>query len=362
MMRIAIDCRLIGQSGIGTFIENVVPHMVATPDAEFVLVGDKAQLADYAGRENCTVVECTYDSFSPKELLRFPVKAVNTCDVFYTPNFNIPMGIRIPIYCTIHDIVFFDTEHFGSTLHRAALKWYVRRALRIAKGVFTVSQFSRQRIQDYFHTQRDIQVLCNGLSQELLEYKASHPVVQQRAGIVYLGNIKRYKGIHILWHAYQKLMDEGGNVPPLTIIGRFDFRTKDDEILQTVLANKDKVRLVTDATNQQVYDILAQAACLVSPSLYEGFGIPPLEAMSLGTPVILSDIPVYQEIYGNYPVTFFEAGNADELCRMLRTLPSSPIDVDELIASTYTYGKTAKKIMQALAGKAPDSAQSSGAF
>lgn len=361
-MRIAIDCRLIGQSGIGTFIENVVPHMVATPDAEFVLVGDKAQLADYAGRENCTVVECTYGSFSPKELLRFPVKEVNTCDVFYTPNFNIPMGIRIPIYCTIHDIVFFDTEHFGSTLHRAALKWYVRRALRIAKGVFTVSQFSRQRIQDYFHTQRDIQVLCNGLSQELLEYKASHPVVQQRAGIVYLGNIKRYKGIHILWQAYQKLMDEGGNVPPLTIIGRFDFRTKDDEILQTVLANKDKVRLVTDATNQQVYDILAHAVCLVSPSLYEGFGIPPLEAMSLGTPVILSDIPVYQEIYGKYPVTFFEAGNADELCRMLRTLPSSPIDVDELIASTYTYGKTAKKIMQALAGKAPDSAQSSGAF
>ena len=349
MMRIAIDCRLIGQSGIGTFIENVVPHMVATPDADFVLVGDKAQLADYAGRENCTVVECTYDSFSPKELLRFPVKAVNTCDVFYTPNFNIPMGIRIPIYCTIHDIVFFDTGHFGSTLHRAALKWYVRRALRIAKGVFTVSQFSRQRIQDYFHTQRDIQVLCNGLSQELLEYKASHPVVQQRAGIVYLGNIKRNKGIHILWQAYQKLMDEGGNVPPLTIIGRFDFRTKDDEILQTVLANKDKVRLVTDATNQQVYDILAHAACLVSPSLYEGFGIPPLEAMSLGTPVILSDIPVYQEIYGHYPVTFFEAGNADELCRMLRTLPSSPIDVDELIVSTYTYEKTAKKIMQVLA-------------
>ena len=349
MMRIAIDCRLIGQSGIGTFIENVVPHMVATPDADFVLVGDKAQLADYAGRENCTVVECTYDSFSPKELLRFPVKAVNTCDVFYTPNFNIPMGIRIPIYCTIHDIVFFDTGHFGSTLHRTALKWYVRRALRIAKGVFTVSQFSRQRIQDYFHTQRDIQVLCNGLSQELLEYKASHPVVQQRAGIVYLGNIKRNKGIHILWQAYQKLMDEGGNDPPLTIIGRFDLRTKDDEILQTVLANKDKVRLVTDATNQQVYDILAHAACLVSPSLYEGFGIPPLEAMSLGTPVILSDIPVYQEIYGHYPVTFFEAGNADELCRMLRTLPSSPIDVDELIVSTYTYEKTAKKIMQVLA-------------
>ena len=347
-MRIAIDCRLIGQSGIGTFIENVVPHMVATPDADFVLVGDKGRLADYARRKNCTVLECTYGSFSPKELLLFPVKEVNKCDVFYTPNFNIPMGIRIPIYCTIHDIVFFDTEHFGSALHLAALKWYVQRALRIAKGVFTVSQFSRQRILDYFHSQRDIQVVCNGLSQELLEYKACHPVVQQRSGIVYLGNIKRPKGIHTLWQAYQKLLNEGGNVPPLTIIGHFDFRTKDDEILQIILANKDKVRLVTDATNQQVYNILAHAACLVSPSLYEGFGIPPLEAMSLGTPVILSDIPVYQEIYGKYPVTFFEAGNADELYKMLKALPASPVDVDELIASTYTYGKTARKIMQAL--------------
>jgi glycosyltransferase involved in cell wall biosynthesis len=347
-MRIAIDCRLIGQSGIGTFIENVVPHMVATPDADFILVGDKGRLADYAGRKNCTVVECTYGSFSPKELLLFPVKEVNKCNVFYTPNFNIPMGIRIPIYCTIHDIVFFDTEHFGSALHLAALKWYVQRALRIAKGVFTVSQFSRQRILDYFHSQRDIQVVCNGLSQELLEYKACHPVVQQRSGIVYLGNIKRPKGIHTLWQAYQKLLNEGGNVPPLTIIGHFDFRTKDDEILQIILANKDKVRLVTDATNQQVYNILAHAACLVSPSLYEGFGIPPLEAMSLGTPVILSDIPVYQEIYGNYPVTFFEAGNADELYKMMKALPASPIDVDELIASTYTYEKTARKIMQAL--------------
>lgn len=358
-MKIAIDCRLIGQSGIGTFIENVVHHMVEKSDMDFLLIGNKQVLSDYAKRPNCSVVECCFGSFSIKELLCFPTCEVNKCDAFYTPNFNIPMGIRVPIYATIHDIVFFDTENFASTIHTAALKWYIQRALRIAKGVFTVSQFSRQRIQDYFHTRRDIQVVCNGLSSELLEYKRQRPTVQERSGIVFLGNIKPYKGIHVLWKAYQRLLKEGGDIPPLTIVGRFDFRTKDDEMLQILEANKDKIRLVTDATNQQVYDILSNAACLISPSLYEGFGIPPLEAMSLGTPVILSDIPVYQEIYGHYPVTFFKAGNAEDLCKKLRQLPSSPIHIDELIASTYTYQKTAQKIMQALSGTTPDNGQSS---
>ena len=357
-MNIAIDCRLIGQSGIGTFIENVIHHMVEMPNTNFVLIGNQQALATYTNRPNCHIVPCSYGSFTWQELLCFPTKEINRCDVFYTPNFNIPMGIRIPVYTTIHDIVFFDTEKFGSTIHRMALRWYIKRALRIAKGVFTVSDFSRQRIQQYFHTTRPIQVLCNGLSNELLAYKKTHMLSTERSGLVYLGNIKHYKGLHILWQAYQQLLSKG-DAPTLTIIGRVDFRTKDDEMLQTILANKDKVRLVSDATNQQVYELLSKAACLVSPSLYEGFGIPPLEAMSLGTPVILSDIPVYKEVYSTYPVTFFEAGNANDLYQKLQQPPSSPIHVDELIASTYTYQKTAQMIMQALSGTTPDNGQSS---
>lgn len=361
-MKIAIDCRLIGQSGIGTFIENVIRHMVETPDTSFVLIGSSATLADYAHRSECTIVECSYGSFSWKELLRFPLKEVNQCDAFFTPNFNIPMGIRVPVFCTIHDIVFFDTENFASRIHKAALRWYVKRALHMAHGVFTVSRFSRQRIQEYFHTKRDITVVCNGLNNELIQYKAAHPTLSaaQRSGIVYLGNIKRYKGIHVLWQAYKRLLNEGTDVPSLTIIGRFDFRTKDQEILETINQNKDKIRLVTDADNQQVYRLLSEAQCMVSPSLYEGFGIPPLEALSLGTPVILSDIPVYKEVYGRFPVTFFRAGDADDLYEKLRHLPSTPVDVDQLIASNYTYHKAADIIMNRILSTPADTTPDSG--
>ena len=353
-MKIAIDCRLIGQSGIGTFIENVVHHMVKVSDAEFVLIGNKDILSKYNKQDNCTIVECNYGSFTLNELLRFPTHEVNKCNVFYTPNFNIPMGIRIPVYATIHDIVFFDTENFASSLYKAALRWYIQRALRIAHGLFTVSNFSRERIQSYFHTSRKITVVPNGLSKEIIDYHQSHPVIQHRSGIVYLGNIKKHKGIHVLLKAYTQLIKEECDVPKLTIIGRSDSRTKDDSILQVIDSHNDNILLVSNATNQQVYDILSKAACLVSPSLYEGFGIPTLEAMSLGTPVILSDIPAYKEIYGNFPVTFFEAGNAEDLYDKLKELPSSPINTDSQIGSTYSYEKTAKIIMQELAGIVPD--------
>lgn len=76
--------------------------------------------------------------------------------------------------------------------------------------------------------------------------------------------------------------------------------------------------------------------------------------MSLGTPVILSDIPTYREIYNNFPVTFFEAGNANDLYKKLQNIPSAPIAIDELIASTYTYQKTAQNIMQVLADRVPN--------
>ena len=344
-MRIAIDCRLIGQSGIGTFIENVVYHMVNTPDMHFVLVGDKKRLEPYALRENCTIVECNYKSFSLKELFCFPTKEVNRCDAFFTPFFNIPLGIRVPIFSMVHDVVFFDVEGICSPIGKLIRRLFIQRALNISTTVFTVSDFSRQRIQKHFHTSHPIVVVPNGLSKELLDYKATHAVVKERSGIVYLGNIKRHKGLLVLWKAYERVLKENTDAPTLTIIGHIDFRTKDSEMMETIKANKDKIRLLTNASNQEVYDTLSHAACLVSPSLYEGFGIPPLEAMSLGTPVILSDIPVYQEIYGDFPVTFFKTGQADDLYHHLQKLPASPIYIDEQISSTYHYQNTAKIIL-----------------
>jgi glycosyltransferase involved in cell wall biosynthesis len=97
---------------------------------------------------------------------------------------------------------------------------------------------------------------------------------------------------------------------------------------------------------------LSQAALLVQPSLYEGFGLPPLEAMVLGTHALISDIPVFKEIYAEYPVTFFKAGDTGDLKAKLVELlfnkkPSSLVLSDELRLK-YTFDKTTSTILGGL--------------
>lgn len=347
-MRLAVDCRLIGESGIGVFIENVLEYLVLHIEHQFLLIGNKSKLWKYAERENCYIIDCRLRSFTPRELLFFPTAEVNQCDAFFTPNFNIPLGIKVPIFSTIHDIVFFETGNFGSRIHRAALSWYVKRALKISQEIFTVSEFSRERIKDYFKTDKTINVVYNGVKKSLIDYKNSHPKTKKnKEGIVYLGNIKPYKGLRTLWNAYKRLLTDG-DAPPLTIVGGIDFRIKDNDMIAEIERNKHLINFVSRANDESLYEILENAEVLVSPSQYEGFGLPPLEALYLNTPVIISDIPVYKEIYGNLPVTFFRVDDVDDLYAKLKSFHPHEENVSELLLEKYNYRNTANNIIETI--------------
>ena len=343
-MRIAIDCRLIGQSGIGTYIQNLVAHAINILGHDYVLIGNSKALSGYAERDNCTVVECTHRSFTLKELFSFPTKEVNQCDAFFTPNFNIPLGIKVPIFSTIHDVVFFDVDGICSSLGKF-IRWiYIKRALSISNTVFTVSHFSDERIRSLFHYYGNIRVVYNGISQELTEYRKIHGCTVKKNSnyIVYLGNLKKYKGIKDLIMAYHKAKTQMGLDTRLMIIGRKDARTMDKEVLQKMEQHDDDILFVTDADNNRVYQLLSGAKALVSPSHYEGFGIPPLEAMYLGTPAIISDIPTHREVYQGTPAIFFRCGDSNDLAEKLTHIPSKVCNVDDWVENKYNFMKTAE--------------------
>jgi glycosyltransferase involved in cell wall biosynthesis len=98
--------------------------------------------------------------------------------------------------------------------------------------------------------------------------------------------------------------------------------------------------------------LLSEAALLVQPSLYEGFGLPPLEAMSMGTAALVSDIPVFREIYAGFPVTFFRAGDSTDLktklLLLLRDAPVPAVTLPPALAGRYTFEKTASIILNRL--------------
>ncbi len=352
-MKIAIDCRLIGKSGIGTFIVNVIRYAVDNEDIKFTLIGDKHVLAPFEDLASCQVVECTHASFTIKELFHFPTKAVNQCDAFFTPNFNIPLGIKVPIFSTIHDVVFFDVKGICSPIGKL-IRWiYMKRALHISKVVFTVSQFSEHRIRSIFHHHGEMKVVHNGISQELTAYRQKERNSQQAKDeyIVFLGNMKIYKGIRDLIKAYHIAQDTYDLKCKLYIIGRIDARTIDKKLLTMIHQHDDKIQFITDADNHRVYELLSGARALVSPSHYEGFGIPPLEAMYLGTPAIISDIPTHREVYRETPAIFFKTGDVDDLAQKLSKIPADKCNVDEIVSKKYNFQLSAKEIIHTIQEK-----------
>ncbi len=352
-MKIAIDSRLIGQSGIGTFIENILLYATKTPDVQFLLIGNKQVLAPYSKLANCQIVECTYASFTTKELFHFPTQEVNQCDAFFTPNFNIPLGIKVPIFSTIHDVVFFDVKGICSPVGKLIRWMYMKRALHISKMVFTVSQFSEQRIRSIFHHRGDMTVVNNGISQELTAYRQKEGNSRQEKGeyVVFLGNLKTYKGVRDLIKAYHIAQNTYDVKYKLYIVGRIDARTIDKKLLTMIHQHDDKIQFITDADNRRVFDLLSGAKALVSPSHYEGFGIPPLEAMYLGTPAIISDIPTHQEVYRETPAIFFETGSVDDLARKLSDIPTDKCNVDEIVSKKYNFQLSALKIIHTIQEK-----------
>ena len=351
MIKIAIDCRLIGQSGIGTYIENIVHYAVNRNDVQFTLIGNSTSLEQYTDRGNCRIVECDYRPCSWKELFCCPTTEVNQCNAFYTPNFNIPMGIRVPVFSTIHDVVFFDIKGLCSPIGKVIRYVFMRRALNLSATTFTVSQFSESRIRDIFRPKCPIVFAYNGISHNLIEYKEAHAQDQiiPDDNFVFLGNLKKHKGITTLLNAFHLAKQQGLDNTKLIIIGNIDFRTKDDEAIRLLHEAGEDIVCIRNATNEEVYRLMASARAFISPSLYEGFGLPPLEAMYLGTPAIISDIPVYKEVYTESPATFFQTGNAADLAVKMQQAKNDRVEICATVSEKYNYKSVSDIIMTTIA-------------
>ena len=344
-MQLAVDCRFIGKSGIGTFVENIVDELIKNhSEHQYLLISDN-KLTEKWNVSNVKTLHTGIRPFSLEELFSFPSEEINRCDAFFTPYINIPQGIKIPIFSTIHDMVFFDVDGLVSPVGRLARKLYYRRAIRKSTKIFTVSNFSRERIRHHFPSKKEIVVVYNGVSTTIREQQAYR--VEKKDYFVYVGNIKKHKGLKTLIEAFS-MAQERGLATKLLIVGNSEnFRTSDNAVAGIIDGNP-SIEFTGWVTNEKLVQLIAEAKALIQPSLYEGFGIPPLEALYLGTNVILSDIPVFKEIYACLPVTFFKKGNSAQLSGILQGYAPMSYDKEQIrkqIDSIYSYKLAAKTIL-----------------
>ncbi len=355
-MKIAVDLRMSGKSGIGAFLDNMLPTLKA-------------------GAE---VVEIKPDikPFSLKEMFFFPkdeLKKINGCDAFFSPYCNVPgrlfsRGIKVPIFTTIHDVIFLDLPLAGK-LGTMARKAIYQRAINKSREIFTVSEFSTSRILARLNCKKPITVVYSGVP---LYNEEPLKKVQKTDTIIFVGNIKAHKGIKTLIPAFLKAreilarqdssqaqdaaenrkqaQDAARPLPQLLIVGsKENFRTSDTELDALMQdAQKNGIEFTGFLPDEKLKELISRARLLVQPSLYEGFGVPPLQALYSGTRAVISDIPVFKEIYKNLPAAFFGAGDADDLARKIveNYTIKEPLPPVERV---YSYRFSAQAVLKRIA-------------
>ena len=366
-MSIVIDCRMLDASGVGVYLRGCLTWFLKSkgkslstgfgegPEDNFMLLGNKTQLQSFASRANVKIIDCNVKPFSLRELFFFPLektRQINKANIYYSPFFNIPKGIKIPVCTTIHDIIFPDMPELSSKAGLAIRMWFFRRAYKKSQKIFTVSEFSKSRIEYHLGTEKQVIVTHSAIQPMFLEYRTDSRIPQKRETIVFIGNIKKHKGLDCLLDAFHLAKNEG--LPhKLVIIGsKNNFRTSNNTLMQKTKMAGDAISFTGCISDEALLEHLSTAALLVQPSLYEGFCLPPLEAMVLGTPALISDIPVLKEIYADFPVIFFRAGDFVDLKEKIIELLSSKkysshVLPDELLQK-YTFEKTVQKIMYGL--------------
>ena len=346
-MRIAFDCRYFGNSGIGRVNEGILEDLLSNGGHgnQWVLIGDPAKLARFKALGE--VLAETSSPFSKGGLFfeKALLNAINACDAFLSVGYVFPFGIRIPLYLFIHDCVFFDKKETTNGFVDLQIKrYFYKRAVRKSRRIFTVSEFSKGRIVSLFKANPEkITVVLNGVAPAVLSFPKAK---RKNDTFIFVGNFKSHKGINVLLAAYSSYRAEGGTMS-LTIVGNQDnlrtaYRFTDEEKeLEGVsfLGKPDDATLLT---------AMASASALIQPSRYEGFGLPPIEALCLGTNVILSDIPVFKEIYGDMDVVFFHDGDSGDLKNKMLGFQVKPLEGFRLPESLSfaAMGKTICQLIQ----------------
>ncbi len=279
-MRIGIDCRKISDFGIGTYIRGLLHALAELGGEEYVAFGPN-EIASLLPRgvEHVTVDAPKY---SIREL--FAVGRGARLDLFHAPHYVVPF-VDVPFVVTIHDLIHLRRRN---PLQRSYARMMIGRAVRRGRRVITVSEAVRKEIAETFGHADKIAVTPNGVDSIFVEpaLRRLEPPEGRLYGryFLFVGNDKPHKNVDSLIEAFARLHD----VQLVLAGGTFErFR------------NRAGILIAGFVSSERLAALYRGAIALVIPSLEEGFGLPAIEAMACGAPVITSNAAALVEVTGD---------------------------------------------------------------
>lgn len=325
-MRIGIDARLWNETGVGRYIRNLVEQLLIIDKTNdyvlFVRFVDSQNIKNQILKiknefkiENLKlkIVNCNIHWHSLDEQVKFPqVLYKEKLDLMHFPYFSLPVFYTRPFVVTIHDLII---NHFptgkASTLpyplyhikrlgYNLVMDYAVKKSQRIIVPLKAVKD---DVMQTFNLSDEKIVVTYEGVEEKSkIKNQKLKTQIKEQKYFLYVGNAYPHKNLERLIEAFGLFKKEITDDVKLILVGKDDYFYKrlHRKIEQNRMQN---IIFKHDVSDEELFALYAKAKAFVSPSLMEGFGLPPLEAMSASCPVILSDIPSFREVCqdaGNY--------------------------------------------------------------
>lgn len=273
----------------------------------------------------------SYQVFGPQKLwtkLALPLKLLipPKPDLFYSPGHYLPTFAPCPLVPTIHDLGYLQFPDQFTSKDFYQLKNWTETSLKKAKHIIAVSEFTKSEINLIYHIPlQNITIVPNGVgdipktsAKILSEFKIPSKY------FLYLGTLKPNKNIPFLIRSFSVFLKKFSSPASLVIAGKKGWLYH--EIFRTVVEENLQSNVIfTDFINEsEKWALYQHAVCTVLPSTYEGFGIPALESMKCGTPVIVSQIPSFKEVVGSAGL-FINPTNINDLVNKLAQITKPTI-------------------------------------
>lgn len=319
-LRIGIDARWIFSriSGIGRVTEKLIAHLGETDRRNhYLLFFQQPELEEKYGRRwrsypNLETVLVPWPIFSPTGQLKLPhfLKKLDL-DIFHSTNYLIPLLLRGPkLVVTIHDLIPLKFPHFTprakKTRYNFLFRWILLRCARKADTVIAVSRRTRNDLIEHLGLEEEkIAVIYNGVDGNYhpLTPAAVRARLKEKWGlappyVLFVGRFDPYKNVVGLIRDFKLFLNAGPGDLKLVIAGHYDPRYPEAFRIVRELGLASRVVFLDKLDEEDLIYLYNGSRVLVQPSYYEGFGLPPLEAMACGTPVICSNRGALPEVVG----------------------------------------------------------------
>jgi glycosyltransferase involved in cell wall biosynthesis len=288
-IRVLLDARKLGDGGIGVYLENLIQGLSQDPSITLKLL----VRSDPPG--NLPDVEILRSDVRPYSFREYALlaKVIDSagCDLYHSPHYTLPFGLRTPAIVTVHDVI--HISHPERWYYPPIARFLIGHAIRRSAGVICVSQATHARLRAIGLLAKHTAIIGNAVPRAFESQAIAPPA--KRAGhlLCVLSNVKPHKGVRDLLEAYEQCGHEG-SVPDLILTGL--GTAKIEREFGVRLARLDGVHCTGPVSERDLVELFRSAAGVVIPSLEEGFCLSALQAHAVGVPFIARPVPAILEL------------------------------------------------------------------